>query len=165
MRFPRLGGIATVCLLCSGCLSVRMVWEQASPFYLGKWRYAEKVYSGMYYDRLWEGLLSSANGGLNQWPFEMLDKEKGKIKTEWVRTGDKRRKLEMRIDHVKDEEGRPGYLVSLRVLRQRTRELYTPLSREYTWRPYGQDEGMEELILARIQDEFREYSKEENADD
>ncbi len=160
----RIAGVAVFCLLCSGCLTARRTWEQVSPLYLGKWRYSEQVYSGMDYERLWEGIMSVVDIGLDQWSFEELDKEDGRLESEWLRTGNLRRKLEMRIDRTMDEEDNPGYLISLRVLRQRTREPYSPLHSRYTWRHYGQDGNMEALILARFQDEFREYRRKDSAD-
>lgn len=155
---------AGLCMLLSGCLSMRRTWEQASPFYVGRWHYSDIVYSGMDEQGLWDGLKRSINVGLNEWPIDKMNEKGGRLDTKWVRLGGERRRLELRIDRAKDREGNPGYLVSLRVLLQTTREVYSPTRSEYTWRPYGQDEDVEKLIFARIRDGFREYMKKEGPD-
>jgi hypothetical protein len=150
---------AVLLVAFGGCLGARRTWEKVSPFYLAKWQYTDIVYSGMDSERLWEGIHDGINVGLRDWPIE--EEDDSHLDSEWVRFGSARKRLELRVDDTKDSDGNPGYLVSLRVLVQKTREVYTPNRTEYSWKPAGQDENLELLILARIRDNLREYRQDD----
>jgi len=159
MKFTRMMFAVALIVAAGGCLSMRRAWESGNPLYVGQWRYAAKVYSGVDRDTFKQVLLKGSDIGLNPWPLEKSTADR--IESQWVTSGDERRRLEMRIDESKDEKGRPGYLVSLRMLVQKTREPYTVWRTNYHWRSSGQDSEMEGLILAKIRDEMRQYEKNE----
>jgi len=157
MKIARMIVVLGLIAAAGGCLSVRRTWESGNPLYVGQWRYADKVYSGMDREAFKEALLRSSDVGLNPWPLEKNTADR--IESAWVSMGEARRKLEMRIDDSRDEKGKPGYLVSLRVLVQRTSEPYTPLRMDYHWENFGQDSNVETLILAKLKDEMRQYGQ------
>lgn len=156
--------VAKVCLLVAlcaalgGCLSSRKAWESGASFlYAGNWKYADKVYSGIEYKDFQGIVLQSINVNVTPWPLTKM--KKGYIESDWVAAGGTRKKLEIRIDDTKDAKGRPGFLVSLRVLLQKTREVYTPWKSdsEYHWENRGQDDDMMALILMKIDMAMDEY--------
>jgi hypothetical protein len=159
MKLVKISVLLSAIVLCTGCLSIRRTWEGLSPLYLGKWRYAEEVYSGVDEAAFQKILLKCSDIGLTAWPLEKYTNSR--IESQWVQMADQRKRLEMRVDKTSDEKGQPGYLVSLRVLLQKTREPYSPLNTKHHWVPAGQDDTMEALILARIKDEMRQYGKSE----
>jgi hypothetical protein len=159
MKSVKIAGVLAMCLVFSGCLSVRRWGEGDNPLYVGTWRYANKVYSGVDAETFHKVVEQSTDVGLNPWPWEKMTASR--MNSEWVQMADTRRRLEIRIDKSKDEQGHPGYLVSLRVLLQRTSTVYTPTRTDYDWEPRGQDDTVERLILARIADGMRRYSHDE----
>lgn len=157
MKIAKMIVVLGLIAAAGGCLSMRKAWESGNPLYAGQWRYADTVYSGVDRAAFKEALLRSSDVGLNPWPLEKNTADR--IESKWVMMGEVRRRLEMRIDDSKDEKGKAGYLVSLRVLVQRTSEPYTPMRMDYHWENAGQDSDVEMLILAKLKDEMRQYGR------
>jgi hypothetical protein len=134
--------------LLTGCWTF---FEPVNPFSHGKWKYTG-VYAPVNYDVAWEIIRNN----LPEWDIENENKPNGRLETQWRFVAPNRLRAEVRVARKKDDSGNEGVMIGLRVLRQRTRDIYTPLRENYEkWKYIAPDERWEKLLLLRFDDALR----------